>query len=190
MKKSFLAIIKLLAIVLLFTPAFARAWPWSNDMVNQISVKPQESADPANPGMTPFPKRSVPVPGTTMMVRDQEAALKLTNPIVPDEKSVATGGRLFRIYCTPCHGVSGTGDGLVGAKLILRPFNLTLSNDVHTWDPKEFPDGHIFGMMTFGGAVMPSYANDLSVTERWHVVNYVRKVLQKGQAGQATAQAK
>ncbi len=190
MKKSFLAIIKLLAIVLLFTPAFALAWPWSKDMVNQISVKPQESVDPANPGMALFPKRSVPVPGTTMMVRDQEAALKLTNPIVPDEKSVATGGRLFRIYCTPCHGVSGTGDGLVGAKLILRPFNLTLSNDVHTWDPKEFPDGHIFGMMTFGGAVMPSYANDLSVTERWHVVNYVRKVLQKGQAGQATAQAK
>jgi mono/diheme cytochrome c family protein len=45
-------------------------------------------------------------------------------------------------------------------------------------------------MMTFGGAVMPSYANDLSATERWHVINYVRKVLQKGQAGQPTAQAK
>jgi mono/diheme cytochrome c family protein len=86
--------------------------------------------------------------------------------------------------------VSGTGDGLVGEKLIMKPFNLTLSNDIHSWDPKEYPDGYIFGMMTFGGAVMPSYANDLSATERWHVINYVRKVLQKGQAGQPTAQAK
>ncbi|MEJ1959328.1 MAG: hypothetical protein WDM70_07775 [Nitrosomonadales bacterium] len=40
--------------------------------------------------------------------------------------------------------------------------------------------GHIFGMMTFGGAVMPVYANDLSPTERWNVVNYVRKGPEKG----------
>jgi mono/diheme cytochrome c family protein len=40
-------------------------------------------------------------------------------------------------------------------------------------------------MMTFGGAVMPSYANDLSPSERWHVVNYVRKVLQQGGSVQA-----
>ncbi len=192
MKKLSLAIIKLLAVTLLLTPGFAHAWPWSQDMVNQISIKPQKSVDPDpnNAGMEPFPKRSVPVPGTTMYVRDQEAALQLVNPITPDEKSVTTGRHLFEIYCTACHGVSGTGDGLVGEKLIMKPFNLTLSNDIHSWDPKEYPDGYIFGMMTFGGAVMPSYANDLSATERWHVINYVRKVLQKGQAGQPTAQAK
>jgi len=32
---------------------------------------------------------------------------------------------------------------------------------------------------------MPSYANDLSPTERWNVVNYVRKVLQQGGTVQA-----
>ncbi len=54
-----------LAIALLLAPVLAQAWPWSMDMANQISVKPQESVDPTNPGMNPFPKRSVPVPGTT-----------------------------------------------------------------------------------------------------------------------------
>ncbi len=62
----------------------------------------------------------------------------------------------------------------MGQKLVLQPYNLTADH------AKEVSDGYIWGMMTFGGAVMPSYANDLSPTERWNVVNYVRKVLQQG----------
>ncbi len=175
-----------LAIALLLAPAWAQAWPWSQDMANQISTKPQESVDPANPGMREFPKRSVPVAGTTVRVADMEAAGKMQNPVVADAASVAQGKHLFQIYCTPCHGNSGTGDGLVGAKLLMQPWNLTSSNDMHSWNPKEFPDGYIWGYMALGGAVMPSYANDLSATERWHVVNYIRKVLQKDQWAQAS----
>ena len=36
------------------------------------------------------------------------------------------------------------------------------------------PEGYIFGTVTFGGAFMPSYGNDLSPSEIWDVVNYVR----------------
>jgi mono/diheme cytochrome c family protein len=169
-----------LAITLLLAPAFAQAWPWSQDMVNQVSVKPQESVDAAKPGMNPFPKRSQPVAGTTVFIKDQDTANKMTNPVAADEKSVATGKRLFEIYCTPCHGKSGSGDGYVGEKFSLRPFDLTSGNTMHSWNPKEYPDGYIFGYMSLGGAAMPAYANDLSATERWHVVNYIRKVLQKG----------
>ncbi len=179
-----------LAVALLLVPTWAQAWPWSNDMANTISIKPQESVNPAEPGMQVFPKRSVPVKGTTVFIKDLEAARNMHNPVPVTDASVAEGGRLFTIYCTPCHGQSGTGDGLVGAKLSLQPWNLTNSNEMHTWDPKEFPDGYIFGYMSMGGAVMPSYANDLSVTERWQVVNYVRKVLQKAPPVTAAAQAK
>ena len=173
MNKSFLV------IVLLLAPSLAHAWPWDHDIANQISVKPQESVDEVKPGMKAFPARSVPVAGTTVYVKDFDAATKMANPVPVNAKSVDTGGRLFAIYCTPCHGKSGTGDGLVGEKLILKPYNLTSSNDQHPWNTKEYPDGYIFAMMTFGGAVMPSYANDLSAAERWNVVNYIRTVLQK-----------
>jgi mono/diheme cytochrome c family protein len=179
-----------LAIVLLLAPTAVYAWPWSNDMANQVSIKPQESVDSANLGMNAFPKRSVPVSGTSVYIKDQAAANKMSNPLPADEKSVAQGGRLFAVYCTPCHGQSGTGDGLVGEKLLMKPWNLTNSNDMHKWDTKDYPDGYIFGYMSLGGAVMPSYANDLTPAERWHVVNYVRNVLQKGQVGQSQAQAK
>ena len=173
-----------LAIALLLAPALAQAWPWSQDMANQISVKPQESVNEENPGMNPFPKRSVPAPGTTVAVKDMEAAVKMANPVPADEKSVAKGAQLFAIYCVPCHGKSGTGDGYVGAKLILRPFDLTSESLAGK------PDGHLFGMMTFGGAIMPPYAYDLNATERWHVVNYVRKGLKQASAAQATSSAK
>ena len=179
-----------LAVALLVAPTLAQAWPWSNDMANAISIKPGESVDAKQPGMEPFPKRSVPVKGTTVFVKDQEAARNMVNPVAANEQSVAQGAQLFNIYCTPCHGQSGTGDGLVGAKLIMKPWNLTNSNDMHAWNTKDYPDGYIFGYMTLGGAVMPSYANDLSPTERWHVVNYVRKVLQKAPPATAAAQAK
>lgn len=168
-----------LAIVLLLVPTFAQAWPWSHDMANQIIIKPQESADLKNPGMRPYPKNSVPIPGTTSLVKDMAASEKQSNPIPADDKSVALGGKLFQIYCTPCHGYSGKGDGLVGAKLLLKPYDLTAEQT------KERSDGFIWGYMTFGGAVMPSYANDLSATERWNVINYVRKVLQNGQSAVA-----
>ena len=53
------------------------------------------------PGMNPFPKRSVPVAGNDGLVKDQEAAVKLTNPIPADEKSVAKGGQLFADLLCP-----------------------------------------------------------------------------------------
>ena len=163
-----------LAVALLLAPAVAQAWPWSKDMSEQISVKPQESVDPKNPGMEPYSDRSVPIPGTTSFVQDMDGADKQKNPVVANQKSLEFGGRLFGIYCTPCHGYAGKGDGLVGKKLVLQPYNLTADH------AKGVSDGYIWGMMTFGGAVMPSYANDLSPTERWNVVNYVRHVLQQG----------
>ncbi len=166
-----------LALTLL-VPAPAHAWTLWTEMIHQISIKPQ-----ANP--IPFPKRSVPVPGTaTMRVQDQESATNLPNPIPATAASINTGKQLFMIYCTPCHGTSGTGNGTVGEKLSVRPFDLT-SEGV-----QALPDGFIFGYLTFRGTVMPSYANDLSPTERWHVVNYLHHGLNPAAPQQAEAQAK
>ena len=184
MKKLFLA------IVLMSAPSFAHAWPWSMDQGNQISIKPQESVDPANPGMEPFPKRSVPVPGTptsTIEVKDKDAAFKLVNPVPVNARTVDMGHRLFSIYCVPCHGKSGTGDGYVGAKIDSAAMESDLEQYLHPWNSPDYPDGYIFGMMTFGGAVMPVYAIDLSPTERWEVINYIRAVLQKRGIPVATA---
>ena len=74
-----------------------------------------------------------------------------------------------RFSARPATAKSGTGDGLVGAKFLIRPFDLTADNE-----QKVLPEGYIFGTVSFGGALMPSYGNDLSPSEVWDVVNYVR----------------
>ncbi len=162
----------------LLAPAPANAWSIWTEMTEQISTKPQEKP-------MPFPQRSVPVPATaTMRVPDQETATAFVNPVKATAESVNTGKQLYGIYCTPCHGVSGTGNGLAGEKLTVRPFDLT-SDGV-----QSLSDGFIFGYLTFRGTVMPSYANDLSPTERWHVINYLRHGLKQPAAQQAENQAK
>jgi len=148
-------------------PTLAGAWPWSRDMANQISVKPEHGPD----SVRPFPKRSVPMAATPTLihVHDRDGAMKLVNPNPATAESIKRGRKFFQIFCTPCHGVSGTGDGLVGAKFLIRPFDLTADNE-----QKVLPEGYIFGTVAFGGAIMPSYGNDLAPGEIWDVVNYVR----------------
>ena len=56
---------------------------------------------------------------------------------------------------------------------------------------QNYPDGWIWGTITYGSAIMPAYgvpgpqggSNDLSPEERWHVVNYVKNQLAKDAAG-------
>ena len=176
-----LTIAKSLVILLMVAPTFAHAWwPWTR-VTRSVSSRRKAMIRRIRACIRSR-SRSVPVPNTptsSIEVKDKDAAFKLVNPVPITERSVDMGHRLFSIYCVPCHGKSGTGDGYVGQKLILQPWNLTSSNTIHSWNSPDYPDGYIFGMMTFGGAVMPVYAIDLSPTERWEVIDYIRAVLQK-----------
>lgn len=175
--KSPFKLLLLATLVIAFSADNANAWPWSKDMVNQPSIKPQEKA-------IPFPSRSVPVTGIPTEYADRDATEEIANPIKATDKSITTGRNLFRIYCAACHGLTGRGEGPVAEK-IGAP-DLT--------DPdfmEDFTEGWIFGTITFGSAIMPPYgragdmngeargSNDLSVEERWHVVNYITRQLAK-----------
>lgn len=155
----------------------AWAWPWSTDMMNQTSIKPQEKT-------TPFPARSVPTDGIpSRQWADREATKDLTNPHAPTPESLAKGRTLFRIYCAACHGLTGRAE----SEIVKRGLPATDLTDDYA--QSELSDGWVFGTITFGSAIMPPYgragdqneeargSNDLSVDERWHVVNYIKHQL-------------
>ena len=165
----------LLLLTILLLPATVLAWPWSTDMMNQPSIKPQEGE------MRPFPSRSIPVMGIPTKIANREEAQNLKNPIALSDASVKKGRRLFRIYCAACHGLTGKRDTPVADKIGA----IDLTDD---YVQKTLSEGHIWGTITFGSAIMPAYgvpsadpmkggSNDLSVEERWHVVNYVKNAL-------------
>jgi len=166
---------RIILLTLLLLPSVVFAWPWSTDMMNQPSIKPQEGK------MFPFPGRSIPIMGIPTTVANREASLNLKNPIPVSEASVKKGRNLFRIYCAACHGLKGKRDTPVADKI--GAIDLT-----DEYVQATLTEGHIWGTITFGSAIMPAYgvpsadpmkggANDLTVDERWHVVNYVRNGL-------------
>jgi mono/diheme cytochrome c family protein len=104
---------------------------------------------------------------------DRDAAAARRNPVAATPESVKRGEALFTIYCTPCHGTSGRGDGPVSTRFV-PPADLT-NPDLQ----KVRTDGYWQSYLSVGGAVMPSYGEALSPEERWDVVNYVRTLAKK-----------
>ena len=91
------------------------------------------------------------------------------NPITADQTSIQRGAELFQINCVVCHGTAGKGDGPIASKLQNKPFDLT-SFPIHS-----FTDGGIFFVISTGvPGKMPALNENLTVRERWDVVNFVR----------------
>jgi mono/diheme cytochrome c family protein len=147
----------LLGIVLLFTYDIIKI-EWISFMEIQPSYRPME--DPL-----PVPARSIPIEGPVTI-----AGIIPENPMPGDEASITRGANLFEIHCQMCHGQTGEGTGPIAAFLIkFKPANLT-SPVVQSKS-----DGSIFLTITNGlEGRMPPLNENLTVSERWDVVNFVR----------------
>lgn len=177
--------------LLVLAPTALWAWPWSTDMMNQPSVKPQE-LPPGKKEMMPFPLNSIPASVAITEVANRDQAKPLKSPIPVNEATLKEGQTLYRIICAACHGKTGNAESPVANKIGA----IKLTDD---YVQKELTEGWIFGTVTFGSFIMPAYgvpsgreddrrgSNDLSIDERWMVVNYVKHGLMKDQAA-TTAQ--
>jgi mono/diheme cytochrome c family protein len=98
------------------------------------------------------------------------------------EAHVARGQDRYNIYCTPCHGYAGDGDGMVPTRVggAIRPPTF------HDDRLRHIPDGQIFATITHGVRNMPMYAHSIPANDRWAIVSYVR-ALQLSQQPDATA---
>jgi mono/diheme cytochrome c family protein len=79
-----------------------------------------------------------------------------------------TGRKNFEIFCTPCHGLAGDGDGMV----VQRGFPAPPS--YHTDRLRKATARHFFDVITNGYGVMYSYAARVSPHDRWAIVAYIR----------------
>ncbi len=114
------------------------------------------------------PKDSVPTKGIERVPPLSEAA-RLANPVKPAEAELLRGKELYGIFCVPCHGESGGGDGLVGKKYVPTPADLRpAAHGAH------HSDGEIFAILSSGLGGMPAFRADLSPGDRWRIVAYLR----------------
>lgn len=78
------------------------------------------------------------------------------------------GQQQYDVFCTPCHGQAGLGNGMV----VQRGFRPPPSFDNDRI--REQPVGHYFDVMTNGFGVMPDYRAQVAPADRWAIAAYIR----------------
>ena len=88
-------------------------------------------------------------------------------------KDVLTRGQQrYEIFCMPCHGISGNGDGMVVKRGFPRPPSFVHGDDGARL--RGVGEGHIFGVITNGIGRMYPYASQISPEDRWAIASYIR----------------
>ncbi|HXK60015.1 MAG TPA: c-type cytochrome [Acidobacteriota bacterium] len=142
----------------------------------------------SNPNFPDGKTLQVPVAGTIardhMPLRYQptpedavRAGRELENPFsYADTRALSRGQEVFENFCTPCHGSSGRGDGVVARRGFPPPPSLLAEH------ARSLADGQMFHILTYGQGNMASHASQLGSSDRWSVIVYVRSLQQQAPA--------
>jgi mono/diheme cytochrome c family protein len=136
---------------------------------------------PANMTDEQFNTATPPTGNDQAVANDTTFYLKrIPQQITVNADLLARGQERFNIYCAPCHGESGYGDGMIARRadqLALVPDAVAgwvVPQNLHEERIRTRPDGHLFNTITHGIRNMPAYDKQISVVDRWAIVAYVR----------------
>lgn len=92
------------------------------------------------------------------------------SPMPVTEKTMARGQERFGIYCAPCHGGAGDGNGVL--KRLGHGAVASLTDEIRV----KHPDGYLYRVIVQGSpsGLMGPYGDRLSVEDRWAVISYIR----------------
>ncbi len=135
----------------------------------------QQSYGPHEPPRLSAPAGAVPITGVQISTGE--------NPFSPEAPVLQAGASIYTTNCVFCHGAQGRGDGPV-LKTMKENFGYGTNAQPYTITPNltepyvvDQEDAGIYGWITNGVTVMPSFAKLLSVNDRWRVVSYIRACL-------------
>lgn len=89
-------------------------------------------------------------------------------PLPVTTELVARGRQRFEIYCSPCHGRTGDGRGMIVQRGFKNP------ESFHIERLRQTQDGYFYDVITNGFGQMSSYASQVKPEDRWAIVAYVR----------------
>ncbi|NLX94970.1 MAG: DUF3341 domain-containing protein [Rhodopirellula sp.] len=159
--------------------------------VLDMDVQPKYRAQAFSPIFPGGQASRPPVPGAVAKGEmEDNAALYLGRvgekwvdefPLRVSMEAVERGQRRFNVYCAPCHGLTGEGDGMVSQRATQRAeANWVPPLSLQAEPVRAQPVGQLYGTVTNGIRTMPPYASQIPVEDRWAIVLYV-KALQRSQ---------
>jgi mono/diheme cytochrome c family protein len=172
-----------------------------------VGATTTEESPPATPDVA-APTPTAPAEGEAI------AAAPVTPPVSPGTKRVfATnfpkdlplnmdtmkrGQERFDIYCAPCHGTAGYGNGLVNRRIQISNKDDGELNDSPTWTlPADLTDGSVvtqpagqlFYSMSFGKGEMAGYSAQITEKDRWAITFYLRALQRRANASKSDVPA-
>lgn len=91
-------------------------------------------------------------------------------PVEFTQSFLYRGKERYEIYCTPCHGITGDGRGII----MTGGYGYVPAPTFHQNRLREATDGEIYSAIYNGVRNMPSYAHQIKVEDRWAIVGYLR----------------
>jgi cytochrome c553 len=87
-------------------------------------------------------------------------------PVTPEV--LVRGQNRFNVYCTPCHGRVGDGNGFIPTRGLKQP------PSYHIERLRKVPLAYFFDVMTNGFGVMQDYSAQIVPHDRWAIAAYIR----------------
>ncbi|MBW8877711.1 MAG: cytochrome c [Acidobacteria bacterium] len=159
----------LLAVAVLLAAAGCR-----QNMHNQHKVKTLAASDffPDGQGARPIPAHTVARgdlrEGWAYSGLDTANKPVAQLPFPLTREVLLRGEQRFNIYCSPCHDRQGTGHGMIVQRGYKQP------TSYHVERLRNAPVGYFYNVITEGFGVMPSYAPQVPVADRWAIAAYIR----------------
>jgi len=162
-------------------------------LVQGMDNQPRYKSQQVNPLFADTREARPPVPGTVAQGRlEADDAFEKgfdggkfveAFPVAVNMTLLTRGQERFGIYCTPCHGASGAGDGIVAVRADrLQEGTWVPPSSMHDAAVLARPVGHLFNTITNGIRTMPPYGAQIPTGDRWAIVAYVRALQLSGHA--------
>lgn len=97
-------------------------------------------------------------------------------PMEVTEEMIRRGQERFEIFCTPCHGYAGYGDGVISQEGFPPPASF------HDEEIRSLPAGYYVSVITNGKGAMLNYAARVNIEDRWAIASYIRTLQLSQQA--------
>lgn len=107
---------------------------------------------------------------------DEDSAFVEESPVALSRSLLNRGRDRYNIYCAPCHGITGEGNGII----MEGQYGFVPAPDFHMDRIREMPDGQLYSAIANGIRTMPAYGHQVKVKDRWAIVAYIR-ALQRSQ---------
>jgi hypothetical protein len=139
------------------------------DMAQQPKNRPLSPSDFFTDGRSARPLVENTVPRGTLVLEELTIP-KDSNafPLPLTLELLERGENRYKVFCTPCHGLQGDGNGMVAMRGMKHP------PSYHQDRLRQVPNGYIYDVITNGFGAMFGYSAQISPGDRWAIVAYLR----------------